>query len=88
MRTPASQALGCFWAIRDLYVDPPHRRQGAALSLLDAISADARADGALRLALQTDDGDTPARRLYERYGFTRVESVVQLTLDLRTHERR
>ena len=83
MRSPAVQALGTFWSVRDLYVDPAHRHRGVARALLDRISADARVDGAIRLALQTDDRDTPARRLYERYGFTRVEGFVHMMLDLR-----
>jgi GNAT superfamily N-acetyltransferase len=79
---PASLTLGEFWMVRDLFVHPRWRRTGVARGLLDAVRAAARRRGALRLSLQTEDDNTAALRLYERYGFRPVTGLRQLTLDL------
>ncbi|MGZ4616740.1 MAG: GNAT family N-acetyltransferase, partial [Actinomycetes bacterium] len=64
------------------FVDPAHRRRGVGQALLDRIRADAVAHGALRLSLQTDSGNADALALYRRYGFTRVDDLEQLVLEL------
>jgi GNAT superfamily N-acetyltransferase len=79
---PASLALGEFWLIRDLFVDPRRRRTGVARALLDAVRAAAEQRGALRLTLQTEDDNVAALRLYERYGFGPVTGLRHLTLAL------
>lgn len=79
---PASLALGEFWMVRDIYVDPRWRRTGVARALLDAVRAAAQQRGASRLTLQTEDDNVTALRLYERYGFGPVLGLRQLTLAL------
>ena len=79
---PASLTLGEFWMVRDLFVDPPSRRSGVALALLDAVRAAAERRGVLRLSVQTENDNDPALRLYERYGFERVTGLRHLQLPL------
>jgi GNAT superfamily N-acetyltransferase len=79
---PASLALGEFWMVRDVFVDPRWRRTGVAQALLDAVRATAQERGALRLTLQTEDDNVAALRLYERYGFEPVTGVRHLMLAL------
>ena len=79
---PASLALGEFWMVRDIYVDPRWRRTGVARALLDAVRGAAQRSGALRLTLQTEDDNVAALRLYERYGFGSVTGLRHLILDL------
>jgi ribosomal protein S18 acetylase RimI-like enzyme len=52
-----------------LYVDRAHRGAGLARRLLDAIEDQARADGALRLWLETSNLNVPGLAAYERLGF-------------------
>ncbi|MGZ4597915.1 MAG: GNAT family N-acetyltransferase [Actinomycetes bacterium] len=80
--SPASLSLGLYWNVRDLFVDPAHRRRGVGRALLDRVRADAVAHGALRLSLQADSGNADALALYRRYGFTRVDDLEQLVLEL------
>lgn len=79
---PASLALGEFWMVRDIYVDPQSRRTGVARALLDAVRAAAQQRGALRLSLQTEDDNVAALRMYERYGFEPVTGLRHLSLAL------
>jgi GNAT superfamily N-acetyltransferase len=79
---PASLRLGCSWQLRDLYVVPGARRRGAAQALVTAVRAAASAAGALRLSVQTEPGNTAALRLYRTNGFTPVEDLHILALDL------
>src|SRR5262245_12928590 len=79
---PASLTLGEFWMVRDLFVHPRWRRTGVARALLNAVRAAAPRRGALRLSLQTEQENTGALRLYERYGFTSVTGLRHLVLDL------
>ncbi len=53
----------------DLYVDPAARRRGHARALLDACTAEARANGCHRLILESGHERAEAHRLYESYGF-------------------
>ena len=57
-----------------LYVDalataPQFRRHGVARALLDAVATEARQLGLIRVCLETEVDNTPARRLYESSGF-------------------
>lgn len=84
---PASLTLGEFWIVRDLFVDPQWRGAGVGRALLDAVRAAAKQRGALRLTLQTEDGNATALRLYERYGFRPTTGLRHLTLPLGTPSR-
>ena len=84
MDVPASQRLGHFWQIRDLFVVPTQRRIGVGRSLLEFIRAAAISAGASRLALQTETDNTSALRLYEGLGFTSVDGYRSLSLPLET----
>ncbi|WP_262286040.1 N-acetyltransferase [Micromonospora sp. MA102] len=79
---PASLLLGAAWSIRDLYVDPHHRRGGVAKALLQHVVDEARAAGALRVSLQTEVDNTPARTLYAEVGFRPVSGLELLNLTL------
>ena len=56
----------------NITVAPAHQRQGWARCLLDALVLWSRGQGAQWLWLEVRQGNAPARRLYERYGFTQV----------------
>jgi ribosomal protein S18 acetylase RimI-like enzyme len=77
---PASLTLRTAWLIRDLFVDPAQRRSGAARALLLHVIETARAEGALRLSLQTEPDNTAALSLYGSLGFTQVDGLVALNL--------
>jgi ribosomal protein S18 acetylase RimI-like enzyme len=53
-----------------MWVAPEARGRGCASALLQALVIWARAAKAKSIALSVTCGDTPARRLYERAGFT------------------
>ena len=72
VQIPASLRLGHYWQIRDLFVLPGHRREGIALSLLDAVRSAAEVSGALRLALQTEEENGAALNLYRSAGYVPV----------------
>lgn len=80
---PASQRLGCFWQLRDLYVVAGARRRGAGRALLDAVRRAAADAGAIRLSVQTEPGNDSALQLYRSTGFTQVEDLCVLSLSLR-----
>ena len=85
---PASLAMGRFWQLRDLYVLPRFRRQGAAAALVGAVHEAALAAGALRLSLVTEPANHAALSLYRGLGFRPVEGQAALSLDLASHELR
>lgn len=67
---------GGVWVILDdahittLAVDSRYRRLGVATNLLKALIDKAEKMGAKRLSLEVRPSNTPARRLYEKFGFT------------------
>ena len=61
--------------IQGLGVDPAVRGRGIGQDLIDAACAEARSQGARRMTLRVLAHNAPARRLYERCGFT-VEGVL------------
>jgi GNAT superfamily N-acetyltransferase len=79
---PASLTLGTALLIRDLYVDPLHRRGGIARVLLQHAIEAAGARGAARLSLQTEPGNKAALALYTAAGFQPVGGLVLLNLNL------
>ncbi len=66
---PASQHLGHFWQLRDLFVAPRHRRLGVGEALLSSVRGAALAHGAARLSLVTESDNTAALELYAKVGF-------------------
>ncbi|MEU6137787.1 GNAT family N-acetyltransferase [Nocardioides sp. NPDC047086] len=79
---PASLAMGRFWQLRDLFVLPGARRQGAAAALVGAVRDAALTAGATRLSLVTETDNGAALGLYRRLGFRTVEGLRSLSLDL------
>jgi ribosomal protein S18 acetylase RimI-like enzyme len=58
--------------IHDLAVLPDQRGKGAGHALLGAAQAAAQAAGCCKLTLEVQEDNTPARRLYQRFGFRDV----------------
>ncbi len=56
----------------NITVSPPQQGQGWGGALLDALAAWSRGQGAQWLWLEVRVSNSPAQRLYERYGFRRV----------------
>jgi ribosomal protein S18 acetylase RimI-like enzyme len=56
--------------VHDLAVRPGCRGQGIGEALLAAAEAEARRRGCGKLTLEVQDDNHPARRLYQRVGFT------------------
>ena len=56
--------------IHDLAVVPTHRGRGIGRALLNAAEREALQHGCCRLTLEVQEGNTRARKLYERFGFT------------------
>jgi GNAT superfamily N-acetyltransferase len=82
MEVPASLRLAHFWQIRDLFVVPTYRRLGVGRALLASVREAARASGALRLVVQTEDDNDPALRLYADSGYALVRGHCSLMLPL------
>ena len=80
--SPASLSLSLFWALRDLFVAPDRRRGGVGGALVDAVTADARADGAVRVALQTEADNHAALSVYRSAGFEEVTELRTLVRPL------
>ena len=59
-----------------LYVMPAHQRRGVGRALFDSVRAWARTQGAARVWLQVNRGNTAAIAAYRRYGFVHRESRV------------
>jgi ribosomal protein S18 acetylase RimI-like enzyme len=66
-----SPALECNLA--ELYVEPARRGRGLGRALLEAAIELARERGADYMELNTSEDDVAARKLYERFGFSRSE---------------
>jgi ribosomal protein S18 acetylase RimI-like enzyme len=58
--------------IHDLAVLPAQRGRGTGHALLAAAQAQALAEGCCKLTLEVQEDNSPARRLYERFGFADV----------------
>jgi ribosomal protein S18 acetylase RimI-like enzyme len=58
--------------LHDLAVLPGQRGRGVGHALLAAAQAAAQAAGCCRLTLEVQEDNSPARRLYERFGFRHV----------------
>ena len=71
------------WILNDLLVLPDARRGGVARALLSAAADFARADGALRLELETDHDNHTAQALYHAMGWTLYDGTLRYRLPLR-----
>jgi len=67
---PALWAAGLEAYIAELFVTDEHRRRGLGAELLEAMIGLARELGCEWIELGTDEQDTDAHRLYERFGFS------------------
>ena len=67
--------------VRRMYVLRRVRRLGVARALLQRIEEHACSAGFRRLVLETGNRQLPAMRLYEAYGFTRIEPFGEYTDD-------
>ncbi len=74
---PTAWATGPACYLQDLYVDGTARNTGAGRALIEAVAEQARERQAARLYWLTQEGNTVARRLYDRLartsGFMRYE---------------
>lgn len=70
------------WVLNDLYVEADARRRGVARALLDAAAGFARADGAVRLELETDHDNRQAQALYDEAGWQRYDGTQRYHLPL------
>lgn len=62
-----------------LMVLPAARRQGIGRALMEAIEAQARANGRTTLVLDTREGD-PSEQLYQGLGYVRVGAIPQYVI--------
>jgi len=65
----SSVSLRPIWILNDLYVAEGERRKHVAKKLLQAICAQAREHGAVRLRVSISTNNLIAQRLYESAGF-------------------
>lgn len=81
---PAFSSVGAanVWILNDLLVLPDARRNGVARALLSAAADFARADGALRLELETDHDNVTAQALYRAMGWTPYDGTLRVRLSL------
>ena len=79
----SSVRAGRSWILNDLYVHASARRNGVARALLRAAAEFARADGALRLELETDPDNRSAQALYRHMGWEPYEGTLRFRLPLR-----
>jgi ribosomal protein S18 acetylase RimI-like enzyme len=82
---PATVLLTHAWHLRDLWVEPRHRRGGVARALVERVCAAATEDGASRITLNTEQDNVVALRLYRSLGFAAVTGYRTLALDLQSH---
>lgn len=67
----ARVAFANAWAgVSALHVAHDHRRSGIAVQLMGSLADASRARGIRSMYLQVEQANSPARRLYERLGFT------------------
>lgn len=93
IRAAGGHAVGHLWLhagpggrahLYDLFIEPPHRRQGHARRALQALLDQAAGLGAERLGLNVLTANEAARTLYEQLGF----QVHSLQMSLSLSERR
>lgn len=67
--------------LTELYVEEPHRRQGAATRLLNFAEQLARQAGASELFILTGFDNHPAQQLYRRLGYSHEDLALIKSLD-------
>jgi ribosomal protein S18 acetylase RimI-like enzyme len=70
------------WILNDLFVDPAHRRKGAARGLIAASRKLGEATAARYVMLQTHITNTSAQALYESEGFKRDDEFYYYYLSI------
>lgn len=70
------------WVLNDLFVAAGARRRGVANALLDAATAFARDDGAIRLELETTHDNATAQALYRAAGWRSHDETLRFRLPL------
>jgi len=70
------------WVLNDLFVTAGARRRGVANALLDAATAFARNDGAIRLELETTPDNASAQALYRAAGWQLFNETLRFRLPL------
>lgn len=78
----SSVRAGRSWILNDLYVHADARRNGIARTLLQHAADFARADGAIRLELETDPDNRSAQALYRHMGWEPYEGTLRFRLHL------
>lgn len=70
------------WILNDLYVDPAHRRMGAARGLITASRILGEGTNSRYIMLQTATDNIPAQALYEDIGFKRDDEFYYYYLSI------
>lgn len=70
------------WILNDLYVDPAHRRLGAARGLITASRILGEVTNSRYIMLQTAIDNIPAQALYEDVGFKRDDEFYYYYLSI------
>lgn len=78
----SSVSTARIYLLNDLFVAPAVRRQGVASALLGSAADHARALGAARLWLQTEQNNAGAQALYESLGWQRDHDFCDYALPL------
>ena len=79
----SSVRAGRAFVLNDLYVDIAARRLGVARALLQAAADFARADGAIRLELETDHDNRSAQALYRHMGWELYDGTLRFRFSLK-----
>ncbi len=82
----SSVSMGRVWILNDLYVGESVRRQGVGTILLEAAAEFARALGAIRLELETEQTNTAAQAAYEALGWQKNSKFFHYLLKLSEDE--
>jgi GNAT superfamily N-acetyltransferase len=78
----SSVSMGRVWILNDLYVGESARRQGVGTILLEAAAEFARALGAIRLELETEQTNTAAQAAYEALGWQKTSKFLHYSLEV------
>jgi ribosomal-protein-alanine N-acetyltransferase len=65
-----ARCLNDEWEIENIVVNENERQAGVGSALVRHLAAEAAASGAVSLLLEVRESNIPARRLYEKIGFT------------------